>query len=284
MKNPLVYIAFVITVTYSCTSEAQLSGDDSARRAVLELRDRIQDANDKSVVSICEKSNTNVNVGEESLGEIELNQGDTQAREAIKDLRKRVILLEVSCEIASKNFIPIPSPIGYSPRIFGVFGDDELRRAILDLRQRLEKLREKIKDQVAQKNQNIETERINAQADEAKRKQVEDGAQIRLAQQTIQTPLTLASVKGFGLSVTNITDAQKSQLKIKGGVRVESLTEPAIRAGLREGDVILAVANIEVSQVKDFAAALSKLDKSKPVNVLFRREELTRFALVRPIP
>jgi hypothetical protein len=28
---------------------------------------------------------------------------------------------------------------------------------------------------------------------------------------------------------------------------------------------------------------LSKLDKSKPVNVLFRRGELTRFALIRPI-
>jgi serine protease Do len=58
--------------------------------------------------------------------------------------------------------------------------------------------------------------------------------------------------------------------------------EPALRAGLREGDVILVVANIEVTQVKDFSAALSKLDKSKPVNVLFRRGELTRFALIRP--
>jgi hypothetical protein len=129
---------------------------------------------------------------------------------------------------------------------------------------------------------NTEIERLRAEADEAKRKQVEAEAQLKLAQQTIQTSLTLASVKGFGLSVTNITDAQKSQLKIKGGVRVESLIEPAIRAGLREGDVILAVANIEVSQVKDFGAALSKLDKSKPVNVLFRRGELTRFALIRP--
>ena len=129
---------------------------------------------------------------------------------------------------------------------------------------------------------NQEIDRLRAEADEAKRKQVEAEAQLRLAQQTIQTPLTLASVKGFGLSVTNITDAQKSQLKIKGGIRVESLIEPAIRAGLREGDVIFKVGNIEVSQVKDFAAALSKLDKSKPVHVLFRREELTRFALIRP--
>jgi serine protease Do len=98
-----------------------------------------------------------------------------------------------------------------------------------------------------------------------------------------EKPKAANSVQGLGLVVADLTDLQKAELKIKGGVRVESLMEPAIRAGLREGDVILAVGNIEVSQVKDFAAALSKLDKSKSVNVLFRRGELTRFALIRPI-
>jgi serine protease Do len=98
-----------------------------------------------------------------------------------------------------------------------------------------------------------------------------------------EKPKAANSVQGLGLVVADLTDLQKAELKIKGGVRVESLLEPAVRAGLREGDVILAVGNMEVSQVKDFAAALSKLDKSKPVNVLFRRGELTRFALIRPI-
>jgi serine protease Do len=63
---------------------------------------------------------------------------------------------------------------------------------------------------------------------------------------------------------------------------VESLVEPALRSGLREGDVILAVGNIEVSQVKDFTLAVGKLDKSKPISVLFRRGELTRYTLIRP--
>jgi serine protease Do len=98
-----------------------------------------------------------------------------------------------------------------------------------------------------------------------------------------EKPKAANSVQGLGLVVADLTDAQKAELKIKAGVRVESVMEPAIKAGLREGDVILAVANIEVSQVKEFAAALTKLDKSKPVNVLFRRGELTRFALIRPI-
>ena len=135
MKNLLLYIAFAITVMFCCTSEAQLSGDDSARSAVLELRSRIENVNNISKVSICPNNNPNVYVGDERLGEIGLNRGDTEARKAIKDLRKRVILLEASCEITSKNFMAIP-PIGF------IAGDDELRRAILDLRQRLEILRE----------------------------------------------------------------------------------------------------------------------------------------------
>jgi serine protease Do len=95
-------------------------------------------------------------------------------------------------------------------------------------------------------------------------------------------PKSGQSVQGLGLVVADLTDAQKTELKLKGGVRVESLVEPALRSGLREGDVILAVGNIEVSQVKDFTLAVGKIDKSKPISVLFRRGELTRYALIRP--
>ena len=59
-------------------------------------------------------------------------------------------------------------------------------------------------------------------------------------------------------------------------------TEAAARAGLREGDVILAIANTEVSGVKEFEAVLAKADKNKPINVLFRRGEWAQYALIRP--
>jgi serine protease Do len=65
--------------------------------------------------------------------------------------------------------------------------------------------------------------------------------------------------------------AQKKELKVRAGVRVDAASEAAARAGIREGDVILAIANTEVGGVKEFEAAVAKLDKSKPVNVLFRR-------------
>jgi len=86
----------------------------------------------------------------------------------------------------------------------------------------------------------------------------------------------------LGLAVSELTDAQKKELKIKGGVKVEAATDAAARAGLHEGDVIVAIANVEVANVKAFEIALSKLDKNKAINVLFRRGEWAQYAVIRP--
>jgi serine protease Do len=86
----------------------------------------------------------------------------------------------------------------------------------------------------------------------------------------------------LGLAVSELTDAQRKELGVKSGVKVEAAAEAAARAGLREGDVILALANMEISSVKEFDAAIARLDKSKPVNVLFRRGEWTQYAVIRP--
>ena len=86
----------------------------------------------------------------------------------------------------------------------------------------------------------------------------------------------------IGLVVAELNDAQKKELKLRGGVRVESVDGAAARAGLREGDVIVAIANAEVLSVKDFEQSLAKIDKTKTVNVLFRRGELAQYALIRP--
>lgn len=98
-----------------------------------------------------------------------------------------------------------------------------------------------------------------------------------------EKPKASALAQSYGLVVLDLNDAQKKELGIKGGVKVESAAEGAARAGLREGDVILAVANAEVSSVKEFDAALAKADKSKPLNVLFRRGEWTQYAVIRPV-
>ena len=91
-----------------------------------------------------------------------------------------------------------------------------------------------------------------------------------------------AAAQQVGLVVAELTDAQKKELKIRGGVLVAAATDAAARAGLREGDVILAIANTEIASVKEFESALGKADKSKPINVLFRRGEWAQYALIRP--
>ncbi|PHM21391.1 MAG: serine peptidase [Curvibacter sp. PD_MW3] len=98
-----------------------------------------------------------------------------------------------------------------------------------------------------------------------------------------EKPRTSGAAQALGLTVADLTDAQKKEFKLKGGVLVAAATEAAARAGLREGDVILAVANIEVSGVREFEAVLGRLDKGKPVNVLFRRGDWAQYAVIRPV-
>jgi len=95
-------------------------------------------------------------------------------------------------------------------------------------------------------------------------------------------PRSSSAAQSLGLVVTELTAAQKKELKLKGGVRVDAATEAAARAGLREGDVILSVANVETLSVKDFEQALTKADRSKAISVLFRRGDWTQLATLRP--
>ncbi len=87
----------------------------------------------------------------------------------------------------------------------------------------------------------------------------------------------------LGLAVSELNDVQKKELKLKGGVKVDAATEAAARAGVREGDVIVAIANVEVASVKEFEAAVAKVDRNKPVNILFRRGEWAQYAVIRPV-
>lgn len=97
-----------------------------------------------------------------------------------------------------------------------------------------------------------------------------------------EKPRSTSAGQSLGLAVSELSDAQKKELKMKGGVRVDVASEAAARAGLREGDVIVAIANVDIAGVREFEAVVGKLDKSKPVNVLFRRGEWAQYAVIRP--
>jgi serine protease Do len=88
----------------------------------------------------------------------------------------------------------------------------------------------------------------------------------------------------LGLKVSELTDAQRKDMKLKAGVRVDSATGAAARAGLREGDLILSVDNVEVPSVKVFQAQIAKADKDKAkiINLVVRRDDVVSFVLLKP--
>jgi len=85
----------------------------------------------------------------------------------------------------------------------------------------------------------------------------------------------------LGLAVTELSAEQKKTLKVAGGVAVEAVDGAALAAGISPGDVILRVNNVDVSSVKSFNEAVSKIDTKKPVALLVRDENGTRFVTFR---
>jgi serine protease Do len=97
-----------------------------------------------------------------------------------------------------------------------------------------------------------------------------------------KAPENSTAAQLLGLTVSDMTEGLKKELKLRGGVRVDAVAEPALRAGIREGDVITQIANFEVNDTKAFAQVLSKLDKAKAVSVLLRRGEWSQYTVIRP--
>ena len=91
-----------------------------------------------------------------------------------------------------------------------------------------------------------------------------------------------APLSTLGLAVADLTDAQKRELKLKNGVRVETAEGMAARAGVQVGDVIVTIDNVEVTGAKQFDATVAKLDKAKPVTLLVRRGDAANFLILRP--
>jgi serine protease Do len=86
----------------------------------------------------------------------------------------------------------------------------------------------------------------------------------------------------LGLAVTDLTADQKKALKIAGGVMVEASEGAAAAAQIDVGDVILRVNNVDITTAKSFNDTVAKLDPKKPVALLVRDENGTRFVTFRP--
>jgi serine protease Do len=91
------------------------------------------------------------------------------------------------------------------------------------------------------------------------------------------------SANTLGVMVGELSDAKKKDLNIKGGVEVTGLGDgPLAKAGIRPGDVIIRVADADITSVKQFEALAKGLDANRAVPVFIRRADSTLVVPVRP--
>lgn len=74
-----------------------------------------------------------------------------------------------------------------------------------------------------------------------------------------------------GLALSELTADQRRELKIDHGLLVEEVTGDAARAGIRVGDVILAVNNGKMATVEAFHKAIGAVPKGRSAAILVRR-------------
>ena len=74
-----------------------------------------------------------------------------------------------------------------------------------------------------------------------------------------------------GVVLVELTPDQRRELKLNHGLLVEETTGDAARAGIRTGDIILAVNNTPMRSVEDFRKVINAVPKGKSAAILVRR-------------
>ena len=86
----------------------------------------------------------------------------------------------------------------------------------------------------------------------------------------------------LGLAISELTDHQKKQLDVTGGLLVEDIRQGAASdAGIRVGDVILGFNNQDITSIKQFNRLLKKVKKGRNIALLIRRGDITTFITVK---
>lgn len=92
-----------------------------------------------------------------------------------------------------------------------------------------------------------------------------------------------AVANALGLTVSDLPAERLKELRLRGAVLVDAVEGAAVRAGLRAGDIVVSINNVDVASAKQFNELVSKLDLKKPVALLVQRGDQRSFVIVRPV-
>ena len=99
-------------------------------------------------------------------------------------------------------------------------------------------------------------------------------------------PKQSGNVKGeitrLGITVSELSVEQQQELKVAGGLVVEEVNGIAPRtAGLSQGDIILAMGNVQIRSLAQFENLLKQVAKGRNVALLVRRGENVLYVAIR---
>lgn len=80
-------------------------------------------------------------------------------------------------------------------------------------------------------------------------------------------------VARLGLTVSELSAEQRKELGIGGGLLVEDVQGAAAKAGIRRGDILMALNNQDIKSVEQLTQLLNQFEKAKSVALLIRRSD-----------
>lgn len=107
-------------------------------------------------------------------------------------------------------------------------------------------------------------------------------------QQSDQTKIHKNNLPGtietnaLGLCVSEVPTDLQHKLNIKGGVLVRAVEGSAIEADIQDGDILLNINNTDITGVNQFVSYVTKLDRTKVVGLMVRRNNQTFWAAIYP--
>jgi len=108
----------------------------------------------------------------------------------------------------------------------------------------------------------------------------EEGNLIRSA--TNQDGDVTETVPRLGISVSELSKEQQQELQVTGGLVVEEIEGAAARAaGLHQGDVLLAIGNVQIRSLAQFNEILKQASKGRNVALLVRRGDNVLYVAIR---
>jgi serine protease Do len=86
----------------------------------------------------------------------------------------------------------------------------------------------------------------------------------------------------LGISVSELNKEQQQELEVVGGLVVEDVEgSAALAAGLQQGDVLLAIGNVQIRTLAQFNNFLKQITKGRNVALLVRRGENVLYVAIR---